>query len=341
MNNIIFSELNENISFFECIIVIRNIIITSLSSIFPEVDFREDFELLNGCFYINELKEETRIIKHKNKKSDEEFDSLYYLYNITKVKGIYIIIPFKTIHCDKIPTFFIAILLNKELSKKQDKEDKKILDNRFLIKYKIENKKEEELYNEENNFIIYKIKKNIIDFNTKIYNDNKKDKILNFIKNYTRNLNEKINNIKNENIKEHFLSLKDNYDYFFYEIDDDFKDYNFGERLKDSFKIGLKKLVKDSKIIDVKYDEYELLYYFIPIVVSLYTSLGVEIESFNMMIDEISEIINSSLKFGDTIKFLELNEALIHNIIIDSIDFEILENKDDNNDKIEEILMNN
>lgn len=337
IDEIVFSHGEaDTTDFFESIIVIRNYIKITIFLLFED-DFTEDLELINGCFDINVLENQSDVIFYKNENNIRDFNILQNLYGLIKLEGLkfYTILPFMTI--TTLPYFFMRVLFNKDMGLKKDVEHKKNFKNKYLIKFKIT---DAPIAYERSHYLKYNIGKNklVVAYPDKV----DQDYMLSFLDKYIVHLKNSIEKIDNKSIRDHLLNNIGNYKEDRIRINLDFQGEEFSKEIEDFFidKDGLKSMInKDNQIIHTLYDEIELLFYVIPLFVSFFLSSGIEIEEFNGLLDNISDIVNHTLSFGNTLKFINDNPSAIFNAISDSL-METIEDKENDKLKVKEDYLN-
>lgn len=333
INNILFDDIieNEHVNFFDMCVVIHNIIKLFIH-FFIGIDYPEHVELLDGNFNINTLIYESKSImkKYNNLINDYNYAEEFFNLIIIEETEYYIILPFKNIKSNYIPNIYWLILLNGEFI---EGENEIIIDKK-IIKYEIKNYKE--IKEVKKTFLKYDPESNNIDILNYGVLDKKhnKNEVLNymdfFFRLYQNNLHEQINSIEDSNIKKHLLYFMKDENYKKYnEINIKIKNYHdFDNEISNNFiiktpkdeeKKAYKKLIGHDGIIFTKYDEFELLYWYIPLLVSFYVAIGIETTHFNSLLYKISHILSHSLSFTKNEEIIKKNMEIFHDIIINSI----------------------
>jgi len=245
----------------------------------------------------------------------------------------YVLIPFKIIKSNFISNVYWYILLNGTFIEGEHEKITKINEKNLIIKYSIENKEIEII--KEDVTLRYKAKNNSIDI--KNYNllniEIKKYDVLRYMKEffdvYNNCLKKYIEKIDNIEIRDHLIHFI--IDYKLWKeinievkiIENDFENYMKNDFIikdvKEEEKRYYKKLIENNKIIYTKYDEYELLFWYLPLLIGFYISINVESLKFNSLINNISTVLSHSLSFSKDEEEKEKNYELFYSIITNSI----------------------
>lgn len=287
---------NQDHSYLTYFMVLKNFVKLHSCMNYDSKLLIEYFELIDSVFDNKKLENETNYLNLKYETLIRDYDFLKEVHRLTILEDYtkhYVIIPYMTIKNDKLPNVFILMFINSEFT---IGEHTIVLEDGNTIKYTINKYVEEEL--DMNSLLVYESETSNIYLENHLGND-KKERIeyLNkFLEEYLIEIKEQLDICEIEDLKNHYLRFL---------IDKEFKtsddiiietNKSIDEMVKDYIsEREYKPLLRNNFIINSKYNEYELLFWYIPLVTSHFMLNKYEIKDLEEFLKEQFKVLSNSL----------------------------------------------